>query len=69
MKLATANTAEAAPGWRSALAAACLDGASIPRPLDLMVSATDRPVDKSQKDATASVFKAVEALTKGIEAR
>jgi hypothetical protein len=34
-----------------------------------MVSATDRPVDKSQKDATASVFKAVEALTKGIEAR
>jgi Calcineurin-like phosphoesterase len=35
---------------------------------DLMVEATDEPKDKAEKDnATPSVFKAVEALTKGIE--
>ncbi len=35
---------------------------------DLMVAATDEPGDESEKDnATPSVFKAVECLTKGIE--
>jgi hypothetical protein len=36
---------------------------------DLMIEATDEPEDEAEKDnAQASVFKAVEALTKGIEA-
>lgn len=35
---------------------------------ELMVPATDEPTDKAEKDnATPSIFKAVEALTKGIE--
>ncbi len=35
---------------------------------DLMVPATDEPEDETEKDnATPSIFKAVEALTKGIE--
>ena len=35
---------------------------------ELMVAATDEPSDRAEKDnATPSVFKAVEALTKGIE--
>jgi len=33
---------------------------------DLMVAATDEPEDEAEKDnATPSIFKAVEALTKG----
>jgi diadenosine tetraphosphatase ApaH/serine/threonine PP2A family protein phosphatase len=35
---------------------------------DLMVAATEEPIDEAEKDnATPSMFKAVEALTKGIE--
>jgi len=49
------------------LAPRLIDGCCLSR--DLMIAATDEPESEAEKDnAQASVFKAVEALTKGIEA-